>query len=491
VVDAQSGEPVRKAIVVLREGKEPGTGTLSDAAGRFNFRDIPPAAYTFTIERQGFVTDPKSEHLTVLTKPGETESDITIKLIKTGALSGRVLDADGEPVTGASVQILSVQARASWYATTDDRGAYRAYGIKPGKYRIAASDSHERSPTVKKMVPASEEPYATTYYPSALDKRRAAVVGVDAGADLEGFEIHLLRTKGVRVRGRVSGPGGASPGAFVAVLLRPTQVPGQDRDVLSRDSKGEFEITQVPPGSYVISALAPIQDQKLSASRIIEVEDTDLDGVQLALASPQKIIGRVLIPENRKMPEGLVGVLASRQEDDRLGSGAMAEVDAKGGFTFAEVQAGDYDVVVGTTGTGDDLYISAIRVGDQDVLAEGLHVDGSQGALEIVLKPNGGTVQCSVKNAEGQPVPDAHVRLLPDPPRRGQMALHAECEADASGKCTLLGVAPGAYHGFAFTSEPQIDFRRPEATKDFEDAGKAVKVAESDTQQLALSPVLD
>ena len=58
VVDAQSGEPVRKAIVVLREGKEPGTGTLSDAAGRFNFRDIPPAAYTFTIERQGFVTDP-------------------------------------------------------------------------------------------------------------------------------------------------------------------------------------------------------------------------------------------------------------------------------------------------------------------------------------------------------------------------------------------------------------------------------------------------
>ena len=66
-----------------------------------------------------------------------------------------------------------------------------------------------------------------------------------------------------------------------------------------------------------------------------------------------------------------------------------------GTFMLAAVAAGDYDVELGMTspGGGDDLYVGAIRRGDEDVLAKGLSINGpSSGPIQIILKPNGGAV---------------------------------------------------------------------------------------------------
>jgi protocatechuate 3,4-dioxygenase beta subunit len=501
VIEAKSGEPIGRALVILTHGDEPGTGTYTDAAGKFLFRELAPGAYTVSAERDGFVQDPETPLSTVRTKPGGTESDVALKLVRTGAVSGRVLDADGEPVAFASVQVLPTRVKKDSLApnpgaSTNDRGEYRVFHISPGKYRIAVSHTPglDRIPDIKMQPGAgpsgavAEEAYATTYYPGSLDTRDAVAVQVDPGADLHGLNVQLRRTQAVRIRGHVTGPAGATPG-FAMVSLIPVAGKGQGRSTIVKSSNREFEISSVLRGRYLLRAEAPGQNRALTARQVLDVGETDIEGIELALAAPQKLSGRVVLPEGRRPPGGLMVLLASRERQDHQ-AGGMGVVGSDATFTMENVPDGDYDVMIGNAGPGDDLYIGGIRMGDSDALADGVHVAGAAlPPLEIKLSPNGGTVECLVSDSNSKPTPEAQVALLPDAPRRSQMALYGECRTDAEGTCSLAGVTPGSYHVFAFQTESQLDFRDSESLKDLEKYGKPIKIAEGEKQKAELTVI--
>jgi hypothetical protein len=266
------------------------------------------------------------------------------------------------------------------------------------------------------------------------------------------------------------------------------------RDAVVRDPSGEFELRGVLPGKYVLSANAPDLTNRgtgPSAQRAIEVGQTDLEGIQLTLAAPHAVRGVVVAPEGRKIPERLLVVLSNHARTNQP-AGGLGQVGSDGTFTLAAVPAGDYDIELASAGPGDDLYVSSIRRGDDDVLAKGLRVNGpTSEPVEIVLKPNGGVVEVVVHTPKGEPLPEANVALLPDSPRREQMALYGICMTDARGVCTLRGVAPGDYHAFAVPKDAGLDFRDPNSTKDLEKHAKAVKVAEGDRQSLEIEVAPD
>lgn len=504
VLQSKSGEPVTKALVILKRGQEPGTGASTDPSGAFRFDNLEPGAYTLSTERTGFVLAAESERSVVNVKPGPEESEVTLKMIRTGAISGRVLDSEGEPVTGASVQVAPINRKKdgipSFGATTDDRGEYRAYNIPPGMYHIAVSyEPPFQQRQVRMQRPAAQsnnppqETYTLTYYPAVLDAKQAQTITVEAGADLHGLDVRMLSAQGVTVRGVVSAAGGAPAGAIVFVSLTPVRrtIGFRTYENVIQDSSGAFEVTQVLAGSYALAATAPLGDKMLSAHQVVDVGNADIDGIHLTLAPPQTVSGVIVLPEDRKMPAGLVAVLIPR-ESRYDGGGGLSQPGSDGEFQIRDVAPGDYDVAFANTGAGDDLYVSAIQAGDDDALSGGVHVGMLPvGRLKVILKGNGGTVQASVKDSQGKPLPDSHVRLVPDAPRRAQMALYGECKTDASGACGLLGVAPGKYRVFAFAEERQLDFRDPAATTDIEDSGKAVNVAEGERQNVEVTPVRD
>jgi hypothetical protein len=260
-------------------------------------------------------------------------------------------------------------------------------------------------------------------------------------------------------------------------------------DNVIQDSTGAFELTQVLPGSYALEATAPLGNERLSARQVVDVSNANIDGIRLTLAPPQTITGVIVLPEGRKMPPGLVAVLMPH-ENRGDGGGGLSQPGTDGVFQVRDVAPGGYDVALGNTGSGDDLYVSGIQAGDDDALANGVQVGRLPvGRLKVTLKGNGGTVQASVKDSQGKALPDCSVRLVPDAPRRAQMALYGECKTDASGACGLLGVAPGSYRVFAFAEERQIDFRDPAATTDIEDLGKAITIGEGERQGIELIPV--
>ncbi len=82
-----------------------GIGTTSDAAGKFTFQDLEPGTYAATTSRDGYVAARESLRQIVTVKAGETADELKLKLLRTGVISGRVLDSDGEPVRNAFIQI--------------------------------------------------------------------------------------------------------------------------------------------------------------------------------------------------------------------------------------------------------------------------------------------------------------------------------------------------------------------------------------------------
>jgi hypothetical protein len=315
---------------------------------------------------------------------------------------------------------------------------------------------------------------------------------VAPGAELHGFDLQLVRALGVRVRGRIMPSGGGTPPpVFQMVTLVPVNrqdAPLAAHDLLVRDAKGEFEFSGVMPGTYRLQLETGGLNESghMSARRILNVGVTDLEGIELTATPPAILSGRVHAPVGRKLSPGLIVMLGSREAGDNQGGG-VAQVGVDGTFTIPQVTPGVYDVLIGTTGEGDDTYVHTIRIGDSDALQEGVHAgEGPLAALNIVLKASGASLECTAKDENGEPAPAAHVLMLPDAPRRQQAALFGECRTKADGTCKILGITPGEYHVFAFPSGTEIDRRDPDALQPFEKYSEAVKLAEGERKSVSL-----
>src|SRR6266849_6318615 len=114
VVKAATGEPLSKARVVLgkAEGREQPYVTVTEAGGRFTLKDIEPGRYRLWVERDGYVRQEYGQRSS--SRPGSILSlergqqlrDITLRMLPSAVIAGRVSDEDGEPLPHVSVQAL-------------------------------------------------------------------------------------------------------------------------------------------------------------------------------------------------------------------------------------------------------------------------------------------------------------------------------------------------------------------------------------------------
>src|ERR1035441_9581569 len=172
VSNAATGEPVLRALVSLRRvDMSPGVTTIqvshtaaTDAAGQFAMAGIAPGKYRLAAERNGFIVTqygsrgPGKAGTPLTLEAGQKSSDLALRLTPHGVIAGRVLDEEGDPVSGVDVQVMRLQymqgrkqmARAGG-GSTNDLGEYRAFGLAPGRYYVSATSRQNR------MLPRSEE----------------------------------------------------------------------------------------------------------------------------------------------------------------------------------------------------------------------------------------------------------------------------------------------------------------------------------------------
>ena len=299
VIDATTGRPVPGAAVTLNGGVQPQMQApapgaprpmppqpprfLTDAEGRFAFRNLTRGNYTISAEKSGYATGligqsrPEGPARSLSLADRDRRGDVTIRLFKHATISGTIVDDAGEPVVGARVRVLRRTLVAGrrvlqqgQMTQTDDRGEYRVASLLPGEYVISVPQSSSSLPSdfaLSGPMPANlsttlstpgstgfslspgtgpatadgrfrlsssgSSPfitapgaggrvmaYATQYYPGASVVSQAQPVVVASGEDRAGVDLVLRMRSTSSVAGILTGPDG--PAANFALHLVPS-----------------------------------------------------------------------------------------------------------------------------------------------------------------------------------------------------------------------------------------------------------------------------
>jgi hypothetical protein len=126
-------------------------------------------------------------------------------------VTGRVVQKDGQPAAGVTVEAMEKEATyAVAHAETDADGRYVITGLVPGEYYLGVS---------LQMPPTLERPYTRWYHPGVEDAAKATLVQIGTSPGTMQFDLTLPERQEERViRGVVLRPDGQPvEGARVAL----------------------------------------------------------------------------------------------------------------------------------------------------------------------------------------------------------------------------------------------------------------------------------
>jgi hypothetical protein len=509
VLDANTSQPVRMARVVLRPeaSSTPPVGTDTDDSGNFKIDNLEAGRYRLIATRSGYLRQEYGAKLaeragTVLElHPGQHLTDFVLRLTPQASVTGRVTDPSGEPVAGANVQAMRFkysngrpQLSLTKGSLSNDLGEYRIFGLSPGRYFISAVGPSRIDSAAPASSGSEEEGLAPTFYPSATDPAAGAPIEISGGQNAQGIDFRLIRTPVVHVRGMLVNTAGARPGRTMIRLLPRNSgmfgiVAGKFTSQIG--AKGEFELTQVPTGSYVLSAESYEGDSRFSARQLVDVGRSGIDGIRLTITPGVTLTGSIIV-EGQKPPDFARVRIRLLPLNNAMFEGLDTQVAANGAFALPHVAPENYRLAVLNIPAG--LYLKSIRIVDREAINAGITVtDGGLGApVEIVLSDHGGKVAGSVITAQQQVAPGALVVLVPVTEGEPRPELLHQTTSDQGGAFSLKGIAPGKYRVFAFEAleDPGICMD-PEFMKNIADKGQALEVEEkgSAAVQLLVIPI--
>ncbi|HVS12516.1 MAG TPA: carboxypeptidase-like regulatory domain-containing protein, partial [Thermoanaerobaculia bacterium] len=210
----------------------------SDAEGRFRFTRVPAGAYDLEVERDGYApTEVPGIQLGSEDGPhsnGPVEIG-TVVLVPGAEVAGRVVDAEGRPVHGATVASSRIVRRFGMPVApgesvrTGADGRFLLSDLVPGEIvqlEVAHPDHSLREPVA--IRPPAEEPVTIILHP--VTKLTGRVLGAN-GEPIRGATIHASWAEGAS--------GSRSTG---------TQVGQDGRFELRVDHQGGLEVTATGPG---------------------------------------------------------------------------------------------------------------------------------------------------------------------------------------------------------------------------------------------------
>jgi protocatechuate 3,4-dioxygenase beta subunit len=397
-----------------REKPERYSAPPTDAAGRFELKNLPAGTFDLVVRGRGFAP------LTVpaLAIPeGKGNVDLGTVMLAPGAtLRGLVVDARGNAIAGAEVRAKAATRELLPMITVRDPGPADAVSGADGAFAL-----EDRSPGESLDITVSHPGYGPGSAPGVAVPREAPV------------RIVLQDTS--RVSGRAVDPDG-KPVAGAAIYLseeESTSIAGESLQVPSgrahrglTDDDGGFVLDGVSPGPIALYAQAPHRQH--AELKNLEVKaGQDLANVELVLPPSAVVEGRVLAPDGRPVVGAEVAVVQAAQNDFQRGAAPGAITDGDGRYRLEGVPSGKQTLEARAEGyrrAARDVEVSARTAAVDFELERGLEVSGR------------------VVDDAGNPLPGARLMLLagrsfsPNAPRT---------LSGADGAFRLSGLQDGAY----------------------------------------------
>src|SRR5215469_8576740 len=288
--------PVPHALVRLVCESGPGYVETTGDDGAFHFQKVEPGEYRIEVERAGFIA---KEFDILDLAPGHAARELILTAVPLAALSGKVVDSEGEPVPGAQVTAIRaswVRGKRTWLSTgwveADERGEFRVSRLEAGRYRLFASPAYGSSPAfaIWEGPGTPESRLAPAYYPSVPDLDAAAILDVAAGQELGGFELKLPMRPSFHVRGRAeTAPDSRGPIPTIVSAVKIDNGRWTDWSAIhgQLNQDGTFDLAGVQAGSYQI--YVGRFGRALTESIGVKITARDVNGVALTPLRPAKV----------------------------------------------------------------------------------------------------------------------------------------------------------------------------------------------------------
>ncbi|HXG93797.1 MAG TPA: carboxypeptidase-like regulatory domain-containing protein [Blastocatellia bacterium] len=446
--------------------------TVTDEDGRFQFTDIAPGSYTISPFAPAFVAPNDvigrpGKNITLAS--GEEADGVEIALTRGGVITGRVTNANGQPLAEEQIYLARLDERGQKQQSfiqnfqmlmTDDRGVYRIYGLPAGRYIVGVGvEKNDRSI----RVGYGNLVYERTYHPDVTDESKAKIIELAAGGEAAGVDITVGKpVKTYTATGRIVdadtgkpvpdlyyGTGKLSPdGKYVASM----GMTGARSNL-----KGEFRLEGLWPGRYaaIVSRGGADSVDFYSEPVVFEVTDNDVTGLEIKVHRGASISGVVMLEEGSneearaKFSELMIG--ASVSSERLISSGASSvKIQPDGSFRIIGLPPGKATLSLRIGNTFFERTGFNIRRVERDGVEQIAGIEVSPGenitGVKVIVAYGSGRIRGQVK-LEGVQLPEgarvfvrASLLTNEDKPR-----IERPVEVDARGRFVIEGLPAGDY----------------------------------------------
>ena len=533
VVSGETVTPIRRAQVRIM-GPEIGAKTaLTDAEGRYEFRELPAGRFTLQAVKSGYVSVHYGQ-----SRPFESGRPIEladkqildkadIHMPRGSVISGRIVDEFGEPVAEAMVTAM----RQSWAGgrrrlvpagrsgPTNDLGQFRMFGLPPGEYYVSATLRNAESMMFEFMGPqggpTGSNPgsgYAPTYFPGTTSPAEAQKIAVGLAQEVHQTDFALLPVRLSKISGVVmSSEGKPTANAMINVLpanrseIGMMMMAGSART----SNDGQFTVNGVAPGEYTLNARTiritaadggmvfsagvggPGDDSEFAAVPIT-VAGEDLTNVVVVTSKGATATGRVSFEGGAKPTEvagiRIMAAPAEASEGPMMVGGSGGATKPDGSFELKGL-AGHRVIRVANLPEG--WMLKAVRANGADVTDTPVEFKAGEQAtsLEIVATARTTEITGGVTQSNGTPVKEYTVVVFSQDPQHWTLPMSrwvSGARPDQEGRFKIRNMPPGSYYAATLEYLEAGAWTDPELLERLKLTATRFTLADGETESLEL-----
>lgn len=456
VVRAHDGGPLRSATVSI----ESFDGTVrrsvaTNASGQFTIADLPPGQFAIGARATGYVEgwwreSGSSRGVGYTELASGEQRHVRIALARGGVITGRVIDADGNPVEGVPIHALISEHRsgrellrqtAARPRVTDDRGYFRIFGLDPAEYYVAAVPGplggHAGGP-----LPG----HALTYFPGVPAISEAVPTSVAADRESAIGDLVVRPVMTAAITGTVSDSRGA-PRAGTELVLLPAS--GPVNSVLPRatsDSAGRLAFFGVPPGNYLLQNLpSPTPPSEFGAVALTVTGNATY--AALRMQGDTRALGRIVFEDERPdfAPRQLAVTLqAETYTRSPLARGARARVLDDWSLEMTNIWGPQFLRVIDPP---KGWMVRHVYAGTDDFVDRAIDFSRNDLPIRVILTRRGAVINGMVRDQDRAPAPGTRVVIFAaDADRWHRDARTVQStRVDAAGRYQSRPLPPGDY----------------------------------------------
>ncbi|HEU4508582.1 MAG TPA: carboxypeptidase regulatory-like domain-containing protein [Pyrinomonadaceae bacterium] len=422
----------------------------TDQDGKYRIANMPAGTYRLYFFAPTFVPDDQDVAPVVVIADGEKVDDINVGLVRGGIITGKITSSDGQPAIAEQVYITPVgphDENPRYYPgriVTDDRGIYRAFGLRPAKYKVWVG-AHDHAIGAR---------YRHTFYPSVTDETKATVIEVREGSETANVDIVAVRDNvpGYKVSGRIVDGETGQPLARVPYgLMRLSDDGGYSvhHNVVT-NADGQFNFENITPGHYAVFIVRENTELRAKPTPF-EVIDGDVSGLVMKTLRTASLSGLVVFegkPLDRT-PGDLMLHAWIDSDSEYAEDVDPKHIDANGRFRMAGLTSGTVYLSVYLNNRRTQVGIVRVER-DGLVLPRGFPLqEGEQiENLRVVVKLFTGAIRGQLKFEDGDMPPPSQISVLVVAPETevnyspgGVQGAHV----DARGRFAVDGLNAGSY----------------------------------------------